>query len=371
MGQTTSNIGIYIPGNGETLYGDSFAAGMINVDQHDHSGAPTKGVPLSASGLADFSVTARKLNNTGVTAVVDITTGLGFNASNQIKTVGLLNSLNLVSTAGYLSQNGSGSAVSRSITGTSGEIDVTNGTGFAGNTNLSLSSTTKNKIPSIINIQTITTTGTYTPTSGMIYCIIEVVGGGGGGGGAATTSAAGNGSGASGGGGGAGGYSRGKFTATDIGASKAVTIGAAGTGGTAGANAGVAGGTTSVGATLIQSTGGTGGDGGSAGVTNASYGGAGGVGTLGEFNITGNFGGTGWTDNITGSNLVLAGMGGSAYFGGGNYQDWLNNTGQTAGIAAISYGNGGSGGIALKGGTQVAGGDGAPGVVVITEYCHA
>ena len=96
-----------------------------------------------------------------------------------------------------------------------------------------------------ISIQTITSSGTYTPTAGMIYCIIEVVGGGGGGGGcgnAASSQVSG------GSGGGGGGYAKGSFSAATIGVSQSVTIGAAGVAGAVGAGAGGNGGTTSVGA---------------------------------------------------------------------------------------------------------------------------
>ena len=55
MGTTTPNIGLYIPADGETNYGTAFANGMLNLDTHDHSGAPTKGVPLSASGVTPGS----------------------------------------------------------------------------------------------------------------------------------------------------------------------------------------------------------------------------------------------------------------------------------------------------------------------------
>ena len=47
MGTITPNIGIFIPADGEQNYGSSFAAGMVNVDQHDHSGGPNKGPPRS------------------------------------------------------------------------------------------------------------------------------------------------------------------------------------------------------------------------------------------------------------------------------------------------------------------------------------
>ena len=61
MGQTTPNIGIYIPVTFETGYDQAFEAGMINVDQHDHSGGPNKGLPITSAGLSPFSVTFDKL----------------------------------------------------------------------------------------------------------------------------------------------------------------------------------------------------------------------------------------------------------------------------------------------------------------------
>lgn len=82
MGQTTPNIGIYIPAAGEDGYDQSFAAGMVNIDQHDHSGGPNKGLPIATEGLGDFSVTFNKLNAN----VVDPTTGVGVSGAlpNQI-----------------------------------------------------------------------------------------------------------------------------------------------------------------------------------------------------------------------------------------------------------------------------------------------
>lgn len=53
MGQTTPNMGIYVPSAGETNYDQSFASGMVNVDQHDHTGGPNKGVPIGTGGIAD------------------------------------------------------------------------------------------------------------------------------------------------------------------------------------------------------------------------------------------------------------------------------------------------------------------------------
>src|SRR5216683_4337079 len=100
----------------------------------------------------------------------------------------------------------------------------------------------------VVATQVFAASGTYTPTPGMVYCIIEAVGGGSGGAGitgpgAALAEASP--------GGGAGAYSRSLASAATIGGSQVVTIGAAGTGGTAGSNPGGAGGTTSVGTICI------------------------------------------------------------------------------------------------------------------------
>jgi hypothetical protein len=65
---------------------------MVNVDQHDHTGAPTKGVQISATGLYDGCVTYPKLNSN----VVDTATGLGTEAApfeNRITTTGVLKEL--------------------------------------------------------------------------------------------------------------------------------------------------------------------------------------------------------------------------------------------------------------------------------------
>jgi len=105
----TPNIGIYVPVAGETNYQDSFMAGMVNIDQHDHSGGPTGGVPIASSGIADGSITYQKLN----TNVADTTTGIGTHVgpfANQLYLMGNLASiyqLNIPTpVAGLLSING-------------------------------------------------------------------------------------------------------------------------------------------------------------------------------------------------------------------------------------------------------------------------
>jgi hypothetical protein len=81
MGQTTPNMSIYVPSNNETGYAQSFAAGMTNVDQHDHSGPPNKGVPIASGGIADGSIVASKLNSN----VLTVNGGLAFDINNAIK----------------------------------------------------------------------------------------------------------------------------------------------------------------------------------------------------------------------------------------------------------------------------------------------
>lgn len=98
----------------------------------------------------------------------------------------------------------------------------------------------------ITNQQNFTTagSGTYTPTAGTAYIIVEMTGGGGGSGGTATPGSAGNAS--MSGAGGPGGYLKFMMNAAQIGASLAYTVGGGGAGGTAGNN-GTAGTATTLG----------------------------------------------------------------------------------------------------------------------------
>lgn len=193
----------------------------------------------------------------------------------------------------------------------------------------------------VVVLQTFTGTGTYTPTAGMSYCIVHMVGGGAGG----ATMASGN---YGGGGGGTGEYATGVFTAAQIGANKAVTIGAAGA-----ANGG-AGGTTSLG-TLLTAVGG-------AANAASATGGAGGTGGTGTgLHCPGGYGGAGALAAASG---VVGGDGGASWFGSGGYggQGNLSN-----GAAGTAYGSGG-GGNGNSSSIWSVGGIGAAGVVLIYEY---
>lgn len=137
MGQTTPNMGIYIPAAGETNYDAAFAAGMANIDQHDHSGGPNKGVPISSSGIAAGAITYNLLNAN----VADNATGIGTNGSlgaNQLAILGLLKNIyQLATTSGFISKDGS-LAHARTIVANNDLFSVAAGDGVAGDPTFSL-----------------------------------------------------------------------------------------------------------------------------------------------------------------------------------------------------------------------------------------
>ncbi len=215
-----------------------------------------------------------------------------------------------------------------------------------------------------LNVQTFTSAGTYTPTSGMLYCKIEVLGNGGGGAGVPLTSV---GNFVGGGGGGAGEYQSGVFSATTIGASKSVTFGATGTGGVAGQNNGTAGGTVAV-TGVISAAGGSGGISvAQSSTSTAAAGGAGGTGGSGGSVITPGTAGGFSVTSFTGV-FLFSGQGASSQYGSGGQ-----------GLVAVAAGNnaggyGAGGGGALNNASQAAGkagGNGSTGIVIITEYVIA
>jgi len=209
----------------------------------------------------------------------------------------------------------------------------------------------------VINIQVFTADGTYTPTAGMKYCIIEAVGGGGGGGGCANSGA---GVVVYGSAGGAGSYARKFASAATIGASKAITIG---TSGAAGANTGGTGGNggdTSL-TTICIGKGGTGG----IGIGAGGHGGAGGVLGTGDVTVVGN-GGMAGGAGLTTSGANATNGGTASYFGGAG--KGLSSYGLTTAGQDGTKGAGGGGGMSVNAGGAVIGGAGGVGYVVITEF---
>ena len=212
--------------------------------------------------------------------------------------------------------------------------------------------------------QVFTSSGTYTPTSGMKYCWVRCQAPGGGSGGADMGTI----SGAAGGGGG-GEFAEGVFTAAQIGASKTVTIGAVGTAGAAagGTNGGV-GGTTSL-VTLLTCIGGSGGigTGANSGSQAPRLGGIGGTGgTGGDFRVAGGKGNPGIVFVPTGvvGDPLMAGDGGDSVLGRGAKG---TTTIDAAGTAGQNYG-GGASGATEDDTTGQAGSTGGAGIIVVVEF---
>jgi hypothetical protein len=207
-----------------------------------------------------------------------------------------------------------------------------------------------------VNVQVFTTAGagTYTPTSGMKFCVVEAVAGGGGSGGVGATTVVQS------AGGGSGSYSRKVLTAGQIGAAIAYTVGAGGAAGVTN-GAGGNGTATTLGATLVTTNFGTGS---AIGTTALAAGGAGGaLGTGGVF--------AGWTGASSVTGAAGSGANAPAGFGQGG-QATYTNTGSIAGINGQGFGSGAAGASAGAITPAVAiGGTGAGGAIVITEYILA
>lgn len=177
----------------------------------------------------------------------------------------------------------------------------------------------------LLNVRTLTTSGTYTPTTGTKAIKVTLTGGGGGGGGCQASSTSDT---FSGGGGGAGGTVIAWITSPA--SSYSVTIGAGGAGGV-GANGGSAGGNSVFGS--LTATGGL-------------------------INIRGGDG----SDGQTGTYFVT-GNGGSSFWGGSG------RAGAGGGVVGKAPGSGGGGAYDTAfSGTSYTGGAGAAGIVMIEEY---
>ncbi len=205
----------------------------------------------------------------------------------------------------------------------------------------------------IISVKSIlvTSTSTYTPSTGLVGAYVRIVGGGGAGGNAAGGTLGG----AAAGGGSSASCSEGYFTAAQIGASLNITIGAGGT-------VGNQGGTTSFGSLMSV-------PGGLSGANSANIllalacalGGASpAIGTGGTINTQGTPGGNSCINGVVIGGV--SGYGAPSYFGGGGQ----SRTSAGNGNAGGAYGSGGGGAFATTAATT--GGIGAPGCVQILEY---
>lgn len=232
-----------------------------------------------------------------------------------------------------------------------------------------------------VDVQTFTSSGTWTKPASGTYAIIEAWGGGGGG-------ANGHSSSDYGGGGGGGAYSFALILLSDLGSTETVTIGAGGAGGADGGNNdGSAGGNTTFGSHLTAYGGGGGGRGAPA-VNDRGFGGGGGglagAGGSGDSGAGARGAGlSGLTCFVEGPNRVdpsftAGGSGGneggdladcfgvgSLYGGGGGGGGYGGNGSQNYGGSSV-YGGGGGGGGAegspgASGGSSFHGGSGGNG----------
>ncbi|HCR1052245.1 TPA: hypothetical protein OMU08_003867 [Enterobacter kobei] len=219
----------------------------------------------------------------------------------------------------------------------------------------------------LINVQTFTASGTYTPTVGTKFVIAEVLGGGGGGGSNAATPSSGA---AAGAGGASGAYAVCKHTPTGP---VSVVIGAGGAGGisTAAGADGSTGGTSSYGAVSAP-----GGRGGPRGVAFNNFPTGGNVAT-GSSGVTGSVivgtPGTGGSYGILYSDSNATGGGGAnSIYGAGGIAITINSggSGTSQGADANGYGSGGGGAVSVHTATAASsrGGNGTPGIVIIWEY---
>lgn len=211
----------------------------------------------------------------------------------------------------------------------------------------------------LINIQVLTSGGTYTPTTGTGSIIARLQGGGGGGGGASLTGAAQISCGAP---GGAGGYSEHRATSGFSGAT--IAVGGAGTAGTSGGAGGAGGNTTGFG---VAANGGSGGAAGTAvSVPNLVNGTSGGTATGGSIvNVPGAIASAA---GFYASNLVMSAAGANSPLGSGAVSRGTATT--IGGLAATGFGAGGSPGCNAASQSATTGGAGTAGIVIIYEFSN-
>lgn len=220
----------------------------------------------------------------------------------------------------------------------------------------------------LLNVQTFTTSGTYTPTAGATSAIVEVQGAGGGSGSTVNPTTGSTYSALS-GPGGAGAYAKVLIPSGSL-SSRTITIGAGGAGAAAGGTAGTAGGASSFGS-LVSCPGGVAG---AAGAGAAGSGFQSSTGPTSTPTVTSpavsivSLAGAGSCYGIQqGPNSGAAGTGGNSVLGFGG----LGGQGIAAnspGQSGVGYGSGAGGSYSTYSGGAAAGAAGKLGIVIVSEY---
>lgn len=307
----------------------------------------------TAGALLSGTATARQMLQSGATGAPAWSTSTypATNAANTLLYASSANTMAALATAndGVL------------VTSNAGVPSILAGPGSTGLTLLSQAAaapiwSTSSPITKVVK-QVFTSSGTYTPTAGMVYAWCRLVAGGGAGGGTIGVS----GQIANGSGGGSGAYSEVLLTAAQIGASQTVTIGAGGIGSTGNGTSGSA---SSLG-TLLTANGGSFGSTASASATlSTANGGVGGTAGTGDLSMPGMTGGNGVSN---GAIIGVSGAGGNSLLGAGGNSVIESSLGAINGVAGSNYGAGGSGGVSLSLFNST-GGNGSAGVLIIEEY---
>lgn len=345
----------FIAGIAPQTVAASSPVGINSSGQLSNLGFGTSGQVLTSNG-AGASPTWQAAGSSGTVTSTSVVSANGFSGSvaNPTTTPAITMSTTVGTNQPIYS---SGGALSGAGVGSNGQVFTSNG----GGSPPSWQNLPSTSISQVV-LRVFTSSGSYVPTSGMKYCIAEGVGGGGGGGSTVATGAALV---SAGGGGGGGGYFRSRFTAAQIGAAQTVNIGAGGAGATPANTQGTAGGTTSLGV-LASAGGGIGGSRGGASVVSVGDGGQSASTLNGDFTARGNAGGIGMCFYVGTTSAGAGGNGGDSLLGGGG--NALGGNVGAAGSNATAPGGGGSGAYSMPSGTGYNGGNGADGIVIITEY---
>lgn len=345
----------YLGGVYNSTVAESAVVGVAANGRLSNLGFGTSGQVLTSNG-AGASPTWQAAGSSGTVTSTSVVSANGFSGSvaNPTTTPAITMSTTVGTNQPIYS---SGGALSGAGVGSNGQVFTSNG----GGSPPSWQNLPSTSISQVV-LRVFTSSGSYVPTSGMKYCIAEGVGGGGGGGSTVATGAALV---SAGGGGGGGGYFRSRFTAAQIGAAQTVNIGAGGAGATPANTQGTAGGTTSLGV-LASAGGGIGGSRGGASVVSVGDGGQSASTLNGDFTARGNAGGIGMCFYVGTTSAGAGGNGGDSLLGGGG--NALGGSVGAAGSNATAPGGGGSGAYSMPSGTGYNGGNGADGIVIITEY---